>query len=155
VTHAKLKYAEYPEELYSDKLEFINIEMPKFNKTEDELQGMLDKWFFAMKNLYHLADRPKALREGIFKKLFNLAEIAKYKDPELLAYRDSLKDYRDYYSTIEYAEIKGVAKGRAEGRAEGKAEERISIAKALKASNVPIDIIISSTGLTTDEINKL
>ena len=103
LTHAKLKYDEYPDELYSDKLEFINIEMPKVVKKEDELDGMLDKWFFAMKNLYRLADRPKALRESIFKKLFNLAEIAKYDSSELIAYRDSLKDYRDYYNTIEYA----------------------------------------------------
>ena len=163
VTHAKLRYDEYPDELYSDKLEFINVEMPKFKKTEDELDGMLDKWFFAMKNLYHLADRPKVLREAIFKKLFNLAEISKYNSSELLAYRDSLKDYRDYYSTIEFAEIKGeargIAKGRAEGRAEGEAKgraaERFAIAKSLKASNVAVDIIMASTGLSAEEINEL
>ena len=132
LTHAKLKYDEYPDELYSDKLEFINIEMPKFVKKEDELDGMLDKWFFAMKNLYRLADRPKALRESIFKKLFNLAEIAKYDSSELIAYRDSLKDYRDYYNTIEYA--------KAEGKAEGKAEA--------------VDFILTNMGLSLQEACK-
>ena len=48
----------------------------------------------------------------IFKRLFNLAEISKYKPNELLAYRDSLKDYRDYYNTIDFAEIKGRKEGR-------------------------------------------
>ena len=32
VTHAKLRYDEYENELYSDKLEFINIEMPTVPK---------------------------------------------------------------------------------------------------------------------------
>ena len=163
VTHAKLRYDEYPDVLYSDKLEIINIEMPKFKKTEGELDDMLDKWFFAMKNLYHLADRPKALRELIFKKLFNLAEIAKYDSTELIAYRDSLKDYRDYYNTIEFAEIKGKtegmkegrAQGRAEGRAEGAQNERIAIALKLKQAGVDMALIVQSTGLSEEEIEKL
>ena len=151
VTHAKLMFVEYPDKVYCDKIEFINIEMPKFAKNEDELDGMLDKWFFAMKNLYHLADRPKALRESIFKKLFNLAEISKYNSSELLAYRDSLKDYRDYYNTIEFAEIKG----RAQGMAEGAQNERIAIALKLKQAGVDIVLIVQTTGLSEAEIEKL
>ena len=159
VTHAKLRYDEYPKDLYSDKLEIINIEMPKFVKKEGELEGMLDKWFFAMKNLYHFADRPKVLRELIFKKLFNLAEIANYDSAELVAYRDSLKDYRDYYNTIEFAEIKGEArgieKGRAEGRAEGIAEGKLDIAHKMKAKGMSIGDICEMTGLSADEIAKM
>lgn len=163
VTHAKIRFDEYPDELYCDKLEFINVEMPKFKKTEEELDGMLDKWFFAMKNLYHLADRPKALRESVFKKLFNLAEIAKYQAPELLAYRDSLKDYRDYYNTIEYAEIRGRAEGIAEGIEKGekigiekgKKQQAIEIARNFKKVGIDINIIAENTGLTLNEIAKL
>ena len=159
VTHAKIRYDEYENELYSDKLEFINIEMPKFQKSEDELEGMLDKWFYAMKNLYHLADRPKALREAIFKRLFNLAEISKYKPNELLAYRDSLKDYRDYYNTIDFAEIKGRKEGREEGRAEGRAEGEQSkayeIARQMLADGFSIDMIAKYTKLSTEEIEQI
>ena len=39
--------------------------MPKFKKNEDELNNMIDKWLYAMKNLYHLIDRPKILQETI------------------------------------------------------------------------------------------
>ncbi|MBQ3691650.1 MAG: Rpn family recombination-promoting nuclease/putative transposase [Bacteroidales bacterium] len=163
VTHAKIRYDEYDKELYSDKLEFINIEMPKFQKSEDELENMLDKWFFAMKNLYHLADRPKALREAIFKRLFNLAEISKYKPNELLAYRDSLKDYRDYYNTIDFAEIKGRKEGREEGRAEGLVEgitkgaqsKAYEIARQMLADGISIDMIAKYTKLSQEEIKKI
>lgn len=54
---------------------------------------------------------------------------------------------------------KGLAEGRAEGRAEGeakgRAEERAEVARKLKQSGVPLDIISSSTGLTADEIATL
>jgi hypothetical protein len=33
--------------IFYDKLTFIYLEMPKFNKTEDELLTMFDKWIFA------------------------------------------------------------------------------------------------------------
>jgi predicted transposase/invertase (TIGR01784 family) len=92
----------------------------------------------------------------IFKKLFNLAEIAKYQPTELLAYRDSLKDYRDYYNTIEYAEIKGETRGRMKGRAEGEKSKAVSIARGLKNKGVmSIEEIAEMTGLTIEEINNL
>ena len=37
--------------VFYDKLTFIYLEMPKFNKNEDELQDMFDKWLFVLKNL--------------------------------------------------------------------------------------------------------
>ena len=78
--------------------------------------------------------------------------FSKYKPNELLAYRDSLKDYRDYYNTIDFAEIKGRKQGRAEG-AQSKAYE---IARSLKAlGKMTIAEIASATGLSEDEIIKI
>ncbi|MBQ9214396.1 MAG: PD-(D/E)XK nuclease family transposase, partial [Bacteroidales bacterium] len=123
--------------------------------TEDELKDMLDKWLFAMKNLDHLRDRSKGLREAIFKRLFNLAEISKYKPNELLAYRDSLKDYRDYYNTIDFAEIKGRKEGREEGLVEGAQSKAYEIARKMKSSGLDTATIIDFTGLSSEEIEKI
>ena len=30
--------------VFFDKLTFVYLEMPKFNKTEDQLENMFDKW---------------------------------------------------------------------------------------------------------------
>ncbi|MCQ2974235.1 MAG: Rpn family recombination-promoting nuclease/putative transposase [Bacteroidales bacterium] len=164
VTHARLRYDEYSNEIYSDKLEFINIELPKFTKQEEELDddNMLDKWLFAIKNLYHLMDRPQTLREAIFKRLFNLAEISKYNKTERLAYQESLKDYRDYYNTIFSAEERGREEGREEGRAEGRAEaetkayqEKLDMARKMKSDGMPYEIITKYSGLSIPEIEKL
>ena len=50
-------------EVFYDKLTFIYLEMPKFNKTEEELDGMFEKWLFVLRNLSRLLERPQALQE--------------------------------------------------------------------------------------------
>ena len=89
--------------VFYDKLTFIYLEMPKFNKTENELKTGFDKWLFVLKNLHKLDRIPDDLRESIFEKLFETAEIAKFNQEEYQAYEDSLKYYRDLKNSIDYA----------------------------------------------------
>ena len=158
-------------EVFYDKLTFIYLEMPKFNKSEEELNGMFEKWLFVLRNLSRLMERPKALQERIFTKLFEAAEIAKFTKTEYDNYEESLKIYRDWKNTIDTAELKGekkgfkkgeksgIEKGRKEGlekgRKEGAKEKAIEIAKQLKAESVPVGIIIKCSGLSEEEINSL
>ncbi len=138
--------------VFYDKLTFVYLEMPKFQKAEDELVTMLDKWMFVLSNLSRLLERPKALQDRIFEKLFRQAEIAKYSETERRQYEASQKEYWDYTSTMDTAYRKGETKGREEGRAEGRAEERLANARSLKDNGVPLDVIIRSLGLEADEI---
>lgn len=97
-------------EVFYDKLTFIYLEMPKFNKRENELRDMFDKWLFVLRNLSRLMSRPEALQERVFTKLFEAAEIAKFTKEQYEAYEDSLKVYRDWKNTIETAELKAEKK---------------------------------------------
>lgn len=137
--------------VFYDKLTFVYLEMPKFNKREDELETMFDKWMFALRNLSRLLERPQALQERIFKRLFDQAEIAQFSPAERREYAESVKDYWDYYSTMKTAHKKGMA----EGRAEGRAEERLQNARSLKANGVPIDVIAKSLQLSDEEIDMI
>ncbi len=141
--------------VFYDKLTFVYLEMPKFNKMEDELETMFDKWMFVLRNLGRLLDRPKALQDRIFQKVFEQAEIARYTREERREYEASIKNYWDYYSTMKTATDKAIAKGRAEGLAEGRAVEKLANARSLKGNGVPIDIIAKSLGLTPEEIASL
>ena len=47
-------------EVFYDKLTFIYLEMPKFNKKEEELDSMFDKWLFVLRNLTRLMEKPAA-----------------------------------------------------------------------------------------------
>lgn len=76
---------------FYDKLAYYYFELPKFTKTEDELENIQDKWMYAIKNLSALNDKPVVLKEQVFTRLFRIAEIAKFSEKEKFAYQGSLK----------------------------------------------------------------
>ena len=137
--------------VFYDKLTFIYLEMPKFNKTEEELDGLFEKWMFVLKNLYRLLDRPKALQERIFTQLFEQAEIAKYTPAERIQYENSVKVWRDNDNTVNTAYDKGFSVG----EIKGKAEEKLNTAKRMKSDGLSADLIAKYTGLSIEEINQL
>ena len=149
--------------VFYDKLTFVYLEMPKFNKTEDELESMFDKWLFVLRNLASLLERPRALQNRVFDRLFETAEIAKFTKTELSEYWDSLKNFRDWYSVISTAEKKGLEKGmekglekgREEGREEGEKKKAMEVARYLKSSGASMELIIGASGLTQKEIEEL
>ena len=132
--------------------------MPKFNKREDELVTMFDKWLFVLRNLSRLMERPAALQERIFTKLFEQAEIARFSPKERQDYEESLKVYRDLTNVVNTAVRKGreegLAEGREQGLTEGREQERLQIARNLKAMGMTTADIFKATGLTVEEIER-
>lgn len=146
IHEVKLKDVE-DNHVFYDKLTFVYLEMPKFNKREDELETMFDKWMFALSNLTRLLERPKALQERIFSRLFEQAEIAHFTPEEQREYVASKKDYWDNYSIVTTAHNKG--------REEGRTEEKTEIARKLKSMNLSTTDIAKATGLSIGEIEAL
>ena len=170
-------------EVFNKNLNFIFIEMPKFRKEESELETFMDKWLYAIKNLGKLDDKPTALTEAIFKRFFEVAEIAAFSKTERYDYEENLKNCNDWFSVmntakkdgLEEGEAIGIEKGRAEGRAEGEAiglqkgeaigvekgraeGEAIGIlktAKKMKEEGLDVNVISRLTNLSVDEIGKL
>ena len=111
----------------------------KFNKTEDQLDTMFDKWLFVLRNLSRLLERPVALQERVFEKLFRQAEIAKFTPEERQDYEESVKIYRDLKNSMDTAVWK----------------EDKEIARRMKADGMGVDQIAKYTGLPLDEIEVL
>ena len=162
--------------VFYDKLKFVYLEMPKFNKKIDELHSHFDKWMYILRHLSTLEEVPVELKEKIFKKVFNVAELAKLTPAQARIYEDSLKNYRDIKNSVDTAEEKGRKEGREEGRKEGreegreegrkegreegkeegKEEEKIAIAKRMLAAlQVDIATVAKVTGLTLGELEKI
>ena len=133
--------------VFYDKLTFVYLEMPKFNKTEDELETMFDKWMYVLQNLYRLLERPKALQDRVFKKLFEQAEIAKYSEAERWEYEASQKEYWDNYSVVKTAERKGEQLGIL--------HEKIETIHRLQAMGLSVEQIAQGAGMKVDEVKKL
>ena len=142
-------------EVFYDKLTFIYLEMPKFNKREDELETMFDKWLFVLRNLSSLFERPTALQERVFARLFEAAEIAKFSPTERNDYEESLKNFRDMYSVISTAEKKGHDRGLAEGMEKGASQKALEIAAMMKVAGMPLTEISRLTGVKLQELSKI
>ena len=103
----------------------------------------------------------------MFTRLFELAEIAQYMPTERREYEASVKNYWDFYSTIDTAHSKGmaegiaqgkaegIAQGKAEGKAQGMEEANAANARKMRQLGLPIETIAEVTGLSADEITAL
>ncbi len=123
----------------TDKLEFVFVEVAKFNKNEDELETDLDKWLYLLKNMSTLLERPAALRDRVFGRLFDVAEYARLDDKERNNYVNAMNTARDTYNQIAYALEK----------------RTYEIAQRMIAKGLDVDTIADFTGLTKDEVAKL
>ena len=129
--------------VFNDKLTFKYVEINKFTKSEDELETLFDKWLYLLRNLSRLDKQPAALKEKVFSKLFEEAEIARFTPIELHAYEDSMKAYRDFKNSIDTAVM------------QGRTEERVQMAKAMFSKGIPHETIVEITGIDVERLRKL
>ncbi len=126
-------------QVFYNKLTFIYLEMPKFNKSIDQLTTRFDKWLYVLRNMNRLERIPEKLQERIFTKLFETAEIAKFTPDQVRSYEDSLKYYRDLKNSLDTA----------------KEEGKMEVALAMIIANEPIEKIMKFTGFSADKIEQL
>ena len=99
------------------------------------------------RNLNKLDRVPDELREGIFERLFEVAEIARFSPEEVQAYEDSLKSYRDLKNSLDTAYEEGIEQGIERGI------EQVAIngIKQGKSSK----LIMELTGLSSKQVEYL
>ncbi|QQS27408.1 MAG: Rpn family recombination-promoting nuclease/putative transposase [Sphingobacteriales bacterium] len=149
--------------VFYDKLTFIYLEMPKFDKQVEELDTRFEKWLYVLKNLNRLERVPDRLRERIFERLFEVAEVAKFTREELQSYEDSLKYYRDLKNSLDTAFDEGKEQGREEGKIEGLIEGKIEgkkeglreVIRKGTGAGVDVKTLANLTGLSEDEVSRI
>jgi predicted transposase/invertase (TIGR01784 family) len=129
--------------VFYDKLTFIYLEMPNFNKLENELETRLDKWLYFIRNLEDFQTIPSIIADEVFKQAFEKAEIAKFGQAELDSYEYSLKVFRDNKATYNYAIDSAFDQG------------KLQMIRAFKKAGAAIETIIQATGLSKEEIERL
>ena len=131
--------------VFYDKLKFIYIELPKFDKSIEQLDTQRDKWLYLFRHLPDIEGQPQPFQDPVFLQLFEVAEIANLSRNEQDSYQSSLKYYRDMNNVIDTA--------REEGREEGAREEKIRMARSL-IGKMSVDAISEITGLSVSEIEQ-
>jgi predicted transposase/invertase (TIGR01784 family) len=128
---------------YSDDIELIFVELPKFTKTEAELQTITEKWIYFIKHAGELDFIPTTFTEPHLREAFEKANTAGLDEDELeLQFKR-----RDFI----YFQKSAVEKARNEGRE----EEKVMIAKNSLQQGLGTHMIASITGLRLEEIEQL
>ncbi len=119
----------------------------KVNQFNDNATDTLDEWIYFLKNS-EVKDsfKAKGLREA--GEVLDIMRLPKDDEYGYNRYLDSLHLKASEIFTLE-------TEAKFKAREEGKKEGAIEIAKSLKSNGVAIDIIILSTGLSTEAISKL
>ena len=73
-------------EVHSDSLHFIYIELPRFNKMLENLSDESDKWTYLFNNLSKMNEIPEEFDENPFQDLFTTAKIANFTAEEIYRY---------------------------------------------------------------------
>jgi len=161
MSHVQLK-DQYCQTFFN-KLTYIFIEMPRFTKQEHELADHFDKWLYFLKHLEDFENIPGILKEDLFIKAFEVAEIANFDERQMAEYEESLKNYRDLKGVIdtsfEEGETLGIEEGKKlgieKGKKEGEENKANEMAKKMKQKEEKIEKIAEYTGLSKEEIEKL
>ena len=163
----KTTYRLYEEDshiLLTDRVTFIFIELPKFRKSIDELDGnILEGMYFCFKNMAVLNERPEVLDHQIFRRIFEVSELYNMDKNTRDKVLGKMTTERDLINQLEYARqeainegravglAEGRAEGRAVGRAEGRAEERAENIRMMLAAGIPAETIAAALNITVEE----
>ena len=133
--------------VFYEKLTYIYLEMPNFNRTEEALQTRLDKWLYFIKHLEDFQTIPAIFADEIFTQAFETAELAKFGQAELDSYESSLKVFRDNKAVYDYAKQTAYDDGKLDGKQEA--------AALMKQKGFSTPEIAQVTGLSEARIDAL
>ncbi len=136
-------------------LELNYVELPKFTKSIEECTTEVDQWLYLMQNAeicYEIPEQMKkteALVEAFYaleEKNWTPEELRKYvEEREAIGREQRIREGDQEYAE-DYIE---------EGRQEGLRQGAQAVAINLLKMNIGIDIIVQSTGLSPEQIEKL
>ena len=157
-------YEENRHNLLTDKLTLIYLELDKFRKTLEELDGdVLEGFYFCLKNMHYLDERPGTLDHGIFARMFDISELIKMDEVTRSKVLMKMTTERDLRNQMAYARkeaiAEGLAEGRerglAEGRAEGRAEGLAEAVKKMIAAGIEREDVADIMSLSLAEVDAM
>jgi len=144
----------------TDGLELQFVELKKKKKELPDVHSTLERWitFINKAHEYTKDNLPTELaNDENIKNAMEQLEVMYFNDVEKEHYESQEKKYLDKLSYEKQEKLRQEQEQQNLEKAEqkGKLESRMEIGKSLKSKNIPIEIIIETTGLTKDQIDNL
>ncbi len=137
---------------YSEDIELVFVELPKFKQPLDRLKTITDKWLYFLKCANQLEAVPSSLESiPAINHAFSVAKQSKLSRKELEVLESREIFIHDSRNAILKARQEGREEGREEGEAIGARQKAITIARQL-LNVLDVDTISQMTGLSIAEI---
>jgi predicted transposase/invertase (TIGR01784 family) len=128
---------------YSDDIELVFVELPKFTKALEELESLVEKWLYFLKSANQLETVPVTMKAiPALNHAFTVAQQSRLSRKELEILEKRQMFLHDNRNAILKAEQ------------EGRQKERLEIARQL-LDVLDVETISQKTGLTVTEIKAL
>lgn len=141
--------------IYSDKMEFHVIELPKLPGELREDSGRLELWAEFINAEKKEDFELIAEKDPYIQSAYNQLQLISQDSQKCLEYEARQKAILDHNQSLSEAEQRGREEGRIEGREEGRKLEAVSIALKLIALGFDDASVSSATGLSPDEVSSL
>ncbi len=135
-------------------LEFNFIELPKFTKTENELETVADKWIYFIQQAIKLDHIPENTDTPALKLAYEVAAQHQWSASELEIYEAQEMEICRSKNVIETARMDGIEQGIEQGKREGEQVKALAIARNLLAVMNDTEIA-DITGLTIEAVAEL
>jgi predicted transposase/invertase (TIGR01784 family) len=152
---------------YNGDIELIFVELPKFNKTIDDLADIKDKWIYFLKNAGNLTAIPASLKEPCIEDAFERVNEGAMTPEELEIQRKRNIYIQDQLGAMSLALRQGLERGIAEGleqgleqglekgREEGRQAERHALIKQAYENGMPTHLIASFVDMPESDVIDL
>jgi predicted transposase/invertase (TIGR01784 family) len=138
-------------ELLSDDEEIHFIELPKFEKTEVNINDKLEGWLLFLKDPNNKAMETIMEREEKIKEAVTYLDLISQSKAERERYEERRISQAFYEIALQKAEEHGTEEGIQKGIQRGV----FNTTKKLKEMGLEISKIVQATGLSESEVNKL
>ena len=140
--------------------EFNFIELRKFNKNENEMESIIEKWIYFIKNAGNLAMIPKSAEDiPELKEAYTQATMHTWSQKELEVYEywqirdatDKLVMERQFEKGIE----QGIELGMVQRIEQGVEKGIETVARNMQKAGLAVEVIMQATGLSQEDITRL
>ena len=163
---------EETKECLKDGTTLIHVELAEFNKTAKELNGEMDKWLYALKNIGKFYERPESLDGPEMDMLYDSARLTSFGSNDLLNIHRCLMNENDRIMyecqtrerNIREGREEGLKQGREEGLKQGREaglkqgrEEGLKqgLEQGMKVARMEIARTLLASGMTREEVARM
>lgn len=140
---------------YSDDIELVFAELPKFQKSIDDLESLTDKWLYFLKEANHLEAIPDRLsQDPAIQNAFEVARKSLLTRDEMESLDRQAMFIHDSQNAVLLGVQRGMKQGIEQGIKQGERRAQMAIARSL-LTDLPVEKISEKTGLSIREIEQL